>query len=195
MQSWGEAHRRYHDRQHLIAVLDRLDELDPPDPRSPVVEGSAGWSARMAAFYHDAVYRIGADDNEAASADRAATDLATLGYGEVTRSEVSRLILATTSHVSASGDRAANMVCDADLAVLGGMPAAYAAYVAAVRKEYAVLDDDAWRQGRSKVLVGLVSRPHLFATPDGYRRWEHTARLNLVAELRSLGPTGAPVIG
>ena len=75
---------------------------------------------------------------------------------------------------------------DADLGVLGGDPSAYAAYASAVRAEFAVVDDETFRVGRSRVLADLLERPSLFSTAAGRNRWEQRARDNLAAELALL---------
>jgi len=99
--------------------------------------------------------------------------------------EVARLVRLTASHDPAPGDVAGEVLCDADLAVLARPPAAYAGYVAAVRAEYAALDEPTWRAGRAQVLRSLVSRPRLFRTAPA-AGWEERARRNLAAELEAL---------
>ena len=55
LNRWGEPHRRYHDRRHLLAVLEAVELLwDGPPPR-PLL---------LAAWFHDAVYRGAADDED-----------------------------------------------------------------------------------------------------------------------------------
>jgi predicted metal-dependent HD superfamily phosphohydrolase len=78
------------------------------------------------------------------------------------------------------------VLCDADLAVLAGDPARYAAYADAVREEYAHVPDDAFRAGRAAVLSGLLAQQPLFRTPSGQASWEAAARVNVAAELAAL---------
>lgn len=70
--------------------------------------------------------------------------------------------------------------------MLAGPPAAYAAYAAAVRQEFAFVPDDAFRAGRAAVLRRLLAAPRLYRTPYGAARWEAAARDNLAGELRRL---------
>ena len=56
------------------------------------------------------------------------------------------------------------MLCDADLAVLGGDATEYAQYAADIREEYAHVDDDAFRAGRIAVLQRLLEKQPLYCT-------------------------------
>ncbi len=167
LASWSEPHRRYHDLAHLVAVLDAIDHLDPA---LPTARRSAGWIARLGAWYHDAVYVVGDPDNEARSARRAHDELGALGVAPTRAAEVARVVGATADHLVEPGDRAGALLCDADLAVLGQEPDRYDRYVAAVRAEYAQVEEAGWRTGRGAVLRALLGRPHLYATDVGRGR-------------------------
>lgn len=172
---WAEPQRRYHTTDHLAAVLDRVDELaahaDDPDV------------VRLAAWFHDAVYRPDRSENEERSAALAERALPELGLDADRTAEVARLVRLTVTHDPAEGDRNGEVLCDADLAVLAGAPDQYAAYAAAVREEYGFVPDDAFRAGRADVLRQLLALPHLFRTPVGHDKWERLARRNLATEL------------
>lgn len=178
---WDEPHRRYHTTHHLSAVLDRLSELNPhaDDPDAVV----------LAAWFHDAVYRPDRSENEERSARLAERALTEAGVPPGRTAEVVRLVRLTADHDPAEGDRNGEVLCDADLAVLAGDPAAYAAYAASVREEFAFVPDDAFREGREGVLLRLLALPRLFRTPPG-QRWEHPARRNLRTELELLRAGG-----
>ncbi|SOD66032.1 Predicted metal-dependent phosphohydrolase, HD superfamily [Streptomyces zhaozhouensis] len=171
---WREPHRRYHTERHLRFVLDRLDELGG-SAADPVAVELAGW-------FHDAVYDPRGTDNEERSARLAAAVLP----DSARRDEVVRLVRLTVSHRPPAGDTNGATLCDADLAVLAGAPAAYAAYAAAVRDEYRHVDDAAFATGRAGVLRGLLAGPRLFHTAYGADHWERPARANLTAELSLL---------
>ncbi|GAA1754784.1 metal-dependent phosphohydrolase [Luedemannella helvata] len=172
---WGEEHRHYHDTAHLVAVLKTIDEYADAAEDADAV--------RLAAWYHDAVYDPRADDNEAASAALARTELTGLGVPAATVAEVVRLVELTTGHAVEPGDRNGALLADADLAILASPPTAYEAYAAAVRREYAHVPDDAFRAGRAAVLRRLLRLPRLFHTPELAARAEAAARANLEEEL------------
>lgn len=178
LRRWREPHRRYHTVEHLRAVLDAVDEL---------AEHAADATAvRLAAWFHDAVYRGEPGADEEASAGLAAETLPDAGVGAQRVAEVVRLVRLTASHDPAPGDTNGAVLCDADLAVLAGDPDEYAGYAAAVREEYAAVPDDDFRRGRAGVLRALLAQDPLYRTPTGAARWEHAARHNLTTELALL---------
>ncbi|SNS07787.1 HD domain-containing protein [Actinomadura mexicana] len=174
-QRYGEPHRRYHTRAHLAAVLDLVDELaghaDHPD------------AVRIAAWFHDAVYDPERADNEERSARLAARMLADTDLSDAVVARVVRLVELTATHAPEEDDRDGQVLCDADLAVLGAEPERYAAYAAAVREEYAFVPDEFFRAGRAEVLNGLLALPRLFHTPAARERFEERARGNVRTEL------------
>ncbi|WAP56691.1 HD domain-containing protein [Streptomyces sp. S465] len=180
LSRWAEPQRRYHTTDHLIAVLDRVDELLPhvqaPDPAA----------IRLAAWFHDAVYLPDRSTNEERSARLAERALTEAGVPAARTAETVRLVLVTLDHDPAEGDTNGEVLCDADLAVLAGSPEEYGAYAAAVREEYGFVPDDAFREGRANVLRHLLGLPHLFRTPVAHTRWEAAARHNMATELELL---------
>lgn len=177
-----EKHRRYHTATHVAWVIRHVDELAADQPVDHLDEVVA------AAFYHDAVYEPSYPANERASARLARRDLASLGWADDAVDRVGSMIEATehtTPAVQSVGDDTA-VLLDADLAILGADPAAYAAYVNGVRAEYRHVDDDEWAEGRAAVLEGLLHRPTIYRTAAGRDRWEDRARANLTAELAQL---------
>ncbi|MGW7031692.1 HD domain-containing protein [Streptomyces xanthophaeus] len=178
LAAWAEPQRRYHTTAHLIHVLARIDQLQQyaADPAA----------VRLAAWFHDAVYRPDRSENEERSAALAERALPELGIDTARTAEVARLVRLTVTHDPAPGDADGEVLCDADLAVLAAAPEAYAAYAAAVRAEYGFVPDDAFRTGRAAVLRQLLDLPRLFRTPYAAAQWEAPARANLTAELAAL---------
>ncbi|MFJ4779353.1 hypothetical protein [Streptomyces sp. NPDC088762] len=178
LAAWAEPQRRYHTTAHLADVLARVDVLAEHADDPAAVE--------LAAWFHDAVYRPDRSENEERSAALAERALPELGIDPGRTAEVARLVRLTVTHDPAPGDANGEVLCDADLAVLAGDGAAYAAYAAAVRAEYGFVPDDAFRTGRAAVLRQLLDLPRLFRTPYGAAHWEAPARANLSAELDGL---------
>ncbi|MEV6973919.1 hypothetical protein [Kitasatospora sp. NPDC093806] len=178
LRRWAEPQRRYHSTDHLRAVLAHVDALaghaDDPD------------AVRLAAWFHDAVYRPDRSENEERSAALAVRALTEAGLAEARIAEVARLVRLTVTHRPEPGDRDGEVLCDADLAVLGGSPQAYAAYAAAVRAEYAFVPEPDFRAGRAAVLRQLLALPALYHTPGAHARFDAPARANLAAELDTL---------
>ncbi|MER6120222.1 hypothetical protein [Streptomyces sp. NPDC001743] len=175
---WAEPQRRYHTLAHLTAVLDHVDALaghaEDPD------------AVRLAAWFHDAVYRPDRSENEERSAVLAERALPEAGVPAATTAEVARLVRLTVTHDPADGDTNGEALCDADLAILAAPPKEYAEYAARVREEYGFVPDEAFREGRAAVLRQLLELPRLFRTPYGAAEWEARARHNLSTELELL---------
>ncbi len=203
---YDEPWRAYHTREHLSEAFAALTQVGGAD--DPV--------ARVALWYHDAVYDPRRADNEAASADLAAVELAAAGRPADFVAAVRRLVLATATHDSETDDgqthdsqtpdcethdgqthecdppgpggrpHATAALCDADLWILSAPPARYARYVAQVRREYAHVGDLDFAAGRAAILRELAGRAALYVTPVG-ATWEAAARANLAGELRGYG--------
>jgi predicted metal-dependent HD superfamily phosphohydrolase len=187
---WGEPHRHYHSAAHLAAVLAAVDELSA-DADADAGDAADADAVRFAAWFHDAVYDGRPGEDEAASARLAREVLTALDRPAALVDEVERLVLLTAGHDPVAGDTNGAVLCDADLAVLAGSPADYAAYAAAVRDDYAHVSDADFAAGRAAVLAGLLDRPALFRTETGRRRWEDSARRNLETELVLLRASGS----
>ncbi|MEV8597993.1 hypothetical protein [Streptomyces sp. NPDC052012] len=175
---WQEPQRHYHTLTHLTAVLDHIDELESYADDPDVV--------RLAAWFHDAVYLPERSENEERSARLAERALSEAGVPDDRTAEVARLVRLTVTHDPADDDRNGQVLCDADLAILGSPPSAYAHYTAAVREEYHFVPAGAFRAGRAAVLRQLLDLPRLFRTPYGQEHWEATARYNIRGELEML---------
>ncbi|WP_026058020.1 HD domain-containing protein [Streptomyces sp. SS] len=184
---WAEPQRRYHTVDHLRAVLDRIDELADQGG-----EGGELELVRLAAWFHDAVYRPDRSENEERSAALAEKALTEAGLTPHEVAEVARLVRLTTSHDPVPGDLNGETLCDADLAILATHPDTYREYVAAVREEYGFVPDDAFRHGRAAVLRQLLALPRLFRTPYGAAAWEGQARENVERELAELTDSNGP---
>ncbi|MET3920823.1 DUF4031 domain-containing protein [Arthrobacter sp. UYEF20] len=175
LDRWGEEHRRYHGRTHLLAVLEALDLLtEPADPPRTVL---------LAAWFHDAVYRGIAGQDEEESARLAEDRLRQAGLPDGEAEEVARLVRMTAGHRPDPGDDAAALLSDADLSVLGGEPAAYARYLAAIRQDFAHIGDDDFAAGRAAVVRQLLQLDPLFHTSRARELWLEAAHRNLQGEL------------
>lgn len=174
---WGEAHRSYHSRVHLLNVLEALDLLLPgsglpPEQHRPLL---------LAAWFHDAVYQGVPGQDEEDSALLAEHGLGALPAGEAR--DVARLVRLTTDHDPSPDDLAGQLLCDADLSVLAWPAPRYARYLAAVRADYAHVSDADFARGRAAVVEQLLALEPLFHSPLGQELWLDAARGNLRGEL------------
>ena len=178
-RAWAEPHRRYHGIDHLRDCLARLDEAPAGGERRDTVEA--------ALWYHDAVYRPGAKDNEALSAGLAYRWLDEGGVSRDRAGEVARLVRATDHLASVpASDPGAALVCDVDLSILGREPGEFAEYERRIREEYRHVPEPLYRAGRAGILTALLRRDPIFLTSHFRNRYESAARRNLRRALQGL---------
>lgn len=173
---YAESHRHYHNLHHLEAVVAELE---------PLQAKLHSWDAIvLAVAYHDIMYDVSRQDNEAKSATYAIHQLHSIISREVL--EVCRdMIIATRSHeYSANSD--INYFTDADLSILGAKSEEYQQYAANIRAEYSIYPDLLYNAGRKKVLQHFLDMKQIFKTPEFYQRYEESARSNLKTELDRL---------
>ncbi|HEY5820446.1 MAG TPA: metal-dependent phosphohydrolase [Propionibacteriaceae bacterium] len=177
LQRYAEPHRLYHNTEHLHRVLTTIDELATDEDL---------YLVRLAAWFHDAIYDIPFREltNEEASARLAIRSLSRAGFEQEDMTQVARLVRLTATHLPGSRDPEGELLCDADLAILASTPEEYAAYVAAVREEYAEVPDREFMEARYDVLEPMLEG-ELFRTAKG-RLMTEAAQANLAAECRSL---------
>lgn len=171
---YAEPHRKYHNLTHVRQVVRDAVALSEGRDRALVA---------LAAWAHDVIYDGRPGDDERASAAWARTNLTRVRLAEADIARVEGLVLATLDHTAPPGDRAAQALLDADLAILAAGPEDYERYRQAVRAEYAHVPDDAWRTGRAAVLRSLLAKDPLYLL--AHHR-EPAARRNLTAELAGL---------
>lgn len=180
VRRYREPHRRYHDVNHLIEVIDHTRRFAAPAIAPPVTV--------LAAWYHDAVYEPSAAGaaNEEASARLAEAELHDLAVDAQAVAEVGRLVRLTAAHDVSRDDAAAALLIDADLAILGAPRKRYQRYVDGIRAEYHAVDDERWAVGRSAVLSGLLGRARIYATTTAHTTLDAAARANMTWELATL---------
>lgn len=182
MARWSEPLRHYHTLDHLDACLAGLDAHRTarrlPDPSSAAVIEAALW-------FHDAIYDPRSPDNELRSAALAREILIRSALAPAIIERIAHLILATRTHES-DGSADTALLLDLDLAILGSPPDSYDRYAAAIRREYAWVPENDYRQKRAAVLRQFLLRSALFQTARFQCSHEHRARQNLAAEIARL---------
>lgn len=176
-----ERGRHYHGMAHVEALLRWLDQSRDLASDLRAIEA--------AIWFHDAVYDTrSSTNNEADSAQLARRELGALQWAEPAIAKVEAMVLATASH-SPDGvaDEDTRLFLDLDLSVLGQPPQVYAAYSAAIRAEYAHVDESSYRAGRQRVLQSFLARPTIYQTARWRAAWEAQARANIKQELATLG--------
>lgn len=178
--AYSEPHRAYHTAEHISACLRHLDEAAELTQAADEIE--------IALWFHDAVYRTRAQDNERRSARWAAEFLQSAGASADAANRVERHIIAT-EHSATPDDPDSALLVDIDLAILGSLPDAYQVFETNIRREYNWVPGPVFRRRRAEVLESFLARPSIYATDRFRDRYEATARSNLAAAVAALSGT------
>jgi predicted metal-dependent HD superfamily phosphohydrolase len=173
---YAEAHRHYHNQRHIDECLAEFAKVRELAEHPEEVE----W----AIWFHDVIYDPRASDNEASSAAFARQRLSALG---IPCERIAAMIMATATHEAETRDE--QLMVDCDLAILAADAADFAAYDAAIRREYAWVPEAAYRPARAAVLRRFLDRQQIYHTPYFRERYEARARANIQHAIRRLRPT------
>jgi predicted metal-dependent HD superfamily phosphohydrolase len=170
-RAYQDSHRSYHTLQHLEECLQLFDSM--------VFEAEVGCSPalELALWFHDAVYDIGASNNEQQSAQLARFVLLNAEVDSGLIDDTCRLIMTTKSHDGRLPDE--ECITDIDLSILGQTPTRFQEYERQIRQEYAMVDDCLYRTKRSEIMASFLERPRLYKTEYFHHHFEEQARLNL----------------
>lgn len=171
-QHYAGPGRFYHTLDHVGAMLDTVESLATFARNLNAV--------KLAVWLHDVIYDSRASDNEARSAEYAEQlcEKLSIPEGQV----VASLILKTKTH-EARDDPDAQVLIDADLAILGASETAYRAYADQIRQEFAWVPEPDYRTGRRQVLERFLAKPRMFHL---LVHLEASARRNIAAEITRL---------
>ncbi len=175
---YGEPQRHYHSLAHIVALLRWLAHWQALAQKPRLIEA--------AIWFHDAVYDTHRDDNEPRSAEFARNELRALAWSEAEIARVVTMVRATRHHAAAVSDHDTLLFLDLDLSVLAQTADVYDAYRAAVRAEYAWVDEARYVAGRTRVLQSFMARDAIYRTPALRAAWESAARANLAREIQAL---------
>jgi predicted metal-dependent HD superfamily phosphohydrolase len=165
--------RAYHNWGHVEACLAELSHVRDRCDRPDLVE--------IAIWFHDAVYDPTRNDNEQRSAHAAAAAMkASCSVEDIA---VVRHLILDTRHAAEPATNDGKLIVDIDLAILGQPPAAFAAYEAAIRQEYAHVADADFAKGRAAVLRKFLDGLVIYRTGYFHKRYEEVARQNLLKSL------------
>ena len=176
-----ETHRRYHTPVHIGHCLQQFDAARELMDNANAVE--------LAVWYHDVVYDIGVNDNEARSAElfvrHARGDLS-----EEMIETVCDLIMATMHlcKLPATIDQA--YLVDIDLSSFGLPWERFLPDSAAVREEFPGISDEEFYPNQQEFLSALLSREHFCFTEFFRERHESQARDNISTYLQKLREKG-----
>jgi predicted metal-dependent HD superfamily phosphohydrolase len=172
---YSEPHRKYHTLRHLEECLRHLDEVQHLASRPAEIE--------LALWFHDAIYDVRRQDNEARSAEwaRASAEAASLPAKVCDR--VQHLVLVTRHNAAPESTDEAILV-DIDLSILGASPQRFDEYETTIREEYNWVPRLVFDFKRRSILNEFRRRSPVFHTAYFAKRFERQARKNLERSLR-----------
>jgi Uncharacterized protein conserved in bacteria len=181
---WTEPARRYHTTRHLVEMFWALEELEAVGE----IDDRQSSIARLAAWFHDAVYHPGAShgSNEADSAALARDHLQQVGLVDDDIEAIEAMIRITANHDAHHEAPLEAAFQDADLWILSAPVERFDGYCQQVRQEYSGVPDAAYQRGRSAILEALLHRDTIYRTSHALHLWETPARINLGRELARL---------
>lgn len=177
IEMYTQPHRYYHNLRHLEVIINELANVE-----NLINDYEA---VLFAVFYHDVIYNVANNDNEARSADWAKTRMKDLGIHHQMIDKVNNYILATQSH-DGNIDTDGAYFLDADLCVLGKNWDEYLTYAQSVRGEYSIYSDELYNAGRKKVLQQLLLKPTIYQSTYFQHKYEAQARENMTREIALL---------
>jgi predicted metal-dependent HD superfamily phosphohydrolase len=175
---YSEPHRFYHTLQHLRECFSVLEPASHLTSRLGEIE--------LALWFHDAIYDTRTQDSEELSARWAEQSLIAGGVSSDAAARVRELVLATKHNAVPEGEDA-KLLVDVDLSILGAAEPRFAEYERQVRQEYGWVPEEAFRQGRARILASFLDRSSIYSTAWFTARLEEQARKNLSRSLKELG--------
>jgi predicted metal-dependent HD superfamily phosphohydrolase len=174
---YSENHRHYHTLQHISECLSEFDAVKSQAHDLVAVE--------FAIWFHDAIYKPRAADNEERSATLAKECLTAQGAAGHLIDAVGGLVLDTKSHVP-SGHPDSPLLIDIDLSILGQPAARFDEYERQVREEYSWVPQIIFRPKRTAILRSFLDRPRIYTTQLFSEKYEQAARANIQRSLAKL---------
>lgn len=174
---YSEPHRHYHTLEHLDACLRHL--------AGHQVLAQRPHEVALALWFHDAIYAIGATDNEQRSADWARSAMRAQACAEDAADRVHALVM-VTRHDQPPRTPDEALLLDVDLAILGAPAALFDAYEQQIVHEYRSVPAAAFRSNRRRILQGFLDRPRIYHTAAFHDAREAQARTNLARSIQAL---------
>jgi predicted metal-dependent HD superfamily phosphohydrolase len=175
VNAYSKPDRHYHNLHHINHVLTTIDRF--------ALELEHPIAVKLAVWFHDFVYDSQASDNESKSAELARDLLTEINLSPEIIDRTQQLILATKGHQIDPDDADRSIFLDADLAILGTVPAQYQNYARSIRQEYGWVSDVEYKTGRTKVLKSFLQRDRLYCTDLLFDELESIARFNMQQEI------------
>ncbi|MFZ4631811.1 MAG: N-methyl-D-aspartate receptor NMDAR2C subunit [Patescibacteria group bacterium] len=176
LERYNEPHRKYHNLGHINHCLAELNSVWLWTEEPSVLA--------LAIWYHDAIYDIGANDNEERSADLVEGVMRDFLLAEDLITKVRDIIIAT-KHLEVPKSFDAKLMLDIDISNIGSADK-FKETNKLVREEYSFAPENAFNSGRSNILQSFLDRPSIYLTEFFQEKYEKTARENIEKAINNL---------
>ena len=176
--AYAEGWRRYHGIPHIV-------ENDSLIMRF-AAEAQDFRKVKIANFYHDAVYVVGAEDNERKSAEWAVKDLTACGAFSPQFIDGIYARIVATRHAGNLVVHDEQLIADVYLAGLGQPWETYLHNGRLVRQEYSAFSDEERKRGRAAWLKSMLERKYIYYLRPFRECFEKQAQANLSRDLQEL---------
>ncbi|MFL0095379.1 HD domain-containing protein [Tenacibaculum maritimum] len=173
---YTEKHRTYHNKTHLIELLNYFDTYNEQVLNPTILE--------LSIFYHHIIYNVWKKNNEEKSALLAINKLAKINLAPTDLILIQQQILATKTHFTEDNDT--KWLIDFNLGILGKPYKTYQNCAQLIRKEYKLIPQTIYKKRRKKVLTHFIQKSFIYATDSFRNLYEKQAKSNLINELNSL---------
>jgi pantetheine-phosphate adenylyltransferase len=177
--AYTDDERFYHTVRHIWHGAEELELLgNIPFLRETLL----AWAC------HDLVQNNrGGCQNERESSDMAKRQARSLGWEEDEIERTGRMVMATCPSLITDSPEE-RLVVDIDLKIFGEVEEAFDEYEWQIRREYAWVEESLFREKRSEILQGYLSRDRIYSSKYFYDKYEALARANLQRSLANLQP-------
>lgn len=180
---YSEPQRVYHNIDHLIFTLTKVDELASSTHHPDTVRIAAWYTNCVFSPVKEPIYIETNGVNENDSASLAHHQLLGLGVDSEICDRVKEMILGIkTARYESPCDIDIQVLHDAVLAMLGGTPQEFRNFVSLVRQEHSEISCLDFIVAARQTISNILELPKIYLSPMG-SVWELPARQNLEAEL------------
>jgi predicted metal-dependent HD superfamily phosphohydrolase len=174
LKRYNEPHRKYHNLNHINHCLAEFNTVFHLAKEPDALE--------LAIWYHDAIYEIGASDNEKKSSLLVDGVMSGFLVSEELIKTVKDIIIAT-EHNKVPESFDARLMLDIDISNLG-QAEKFKETNRLVREEYSLVPENLFNNGRSNILQSFLDRPNIYLTDVFREKYENNARKNLQQAIR-----------
>ena len=176
---YSEETRFYHTRKHIIKCLQQFKQIE-----NLLTSGDA---VQLSIWFHDAIYKTGAIDNEEQSAEY----FSQVARGLLPKEFINRVakLIVSTKHLSAPPNCDEAFLLDIDLSSFGSDWKTFNLDGENLRRENPQLSELEFNNNNINFFQMLLKREKIYFTDYFYAKYESEARKNINRQLQIILPS------